>query len=106
MARKLSPNAESFVTRVESMLLKAGNEGGLARLACRMLTGEDTKVAAFIWAKLMSYKYGTPKQTLEVKGEVSHTLTSEERQQAQQTIQKLLTGSKDTIEVESKEVVN
>jgi hypothetical protein len=88
------------------MLREAGYDGGLARLACRMLTGDDPKVVAFVWAKLMSYKYGTPKQTLEVKGEVSHTLTTQERNEAQQTIQKLLTGSKDTIEVEAKEVVN
>lgn len=106
MSTRLSTQkAEYFVRRVETLLKKGGYDS-LERLVCRMLTGDDLKVAAFVWAKLMSYKYGTPKQTLEVKGEVSHTLTSEERQQAQQTIQKLLTGPKDTIEVESKEVVN
>ena len=51
MARKLSVNAEYFVKRVETMLRKGGHDG-LERLACRFLTGEDVKVAAFIWAKL------------------------------------------------------
>jgi hypothetical protein len=51
MARKLSVNAEYFVKRVETMLRKRGHDG-LERLACRFLTGEDVKVAAFIWAKL------------------------------------------------------
>jgi hypothetical protein len=47
----------------------------------------------------MSYKYGVPKQTLELKGEVEHTLSSADRLQAQQTIQKLLSGAK-VIDVE------
>lgn len=103
MARKLSPNAEFFVKRVETMLRVAGFKGGLEAQACRFLTGEDLKVAAFVWAKLMSYKYGVPKQTLEVSGTVDHSLSATDRAAAQQTIQKLLTPA--PIDVEAKEVI-
>jgi hypothetical protein len=106
MSRKLERDVQLFVHRVENQLDKAGHSGGLEALTCRFLMGKDLKVAAFVWAKLLSYKYGLPKQTVQVAGEVKHTMTAEDRKEANEAIQKLLGPGSETIEVEGKEVVN
>lgn len=106
MPRQLAPQVELFVKRVETMLRQAGLPGGLEAQACRFLVGKDLKVAAFVWAKLMSYKYGLPKQTLQVAGEIKHSMSSEDRKEANEAIQKLLGPASETLEVEGKEVVN
>lgn len=104
MARKLSPDAERFVKRVESMLKKAGYTGGLEAQACRMLTCDDLKVVAVVWKTLMGYKYGLPKESREIFGKIEHALTAEDRKSAEQAIQKLLPPAEQTIEVSGKEL--
>lgn len=93
MARKLSADARYCVSRVETLLREAGYDGGLEELVCRILTGPDIKAAAFVWATLVSYKYGMPMQTVE------HALTEADLQQVQETIQQLLTDDEEAKEV-------
>lgn len=105
--RMITDRAESFVKRVESHLRASGKVGSLELLACRLLTGKDIKTAAFVWRTLLAYKYGSPKQALEVTGEVQHTLSASDRESANKAIeklQKLLPPAEQTIEVSGKEL--
>lgn len=97
------PEAKRFVTRVERMLAKGGDRGGLEALACRLLThaakeAEETKFFAHegivkdtrsvinwaarlkaaeismqIWRVLMNYKHGMPTQPIDANITVSYT---------------------------------
>lgn len=51
-----------FVTRIEHQLKAHGGygDGRIENMACRFLTGEDFKVAAAVWLRLMEYKWGKP----------------------------------------------
>jgi hypothetical protein len=82
MARKSSLNAQFFVSRVETLLQKAGHDGGLEGVACRLLTGPDLEAAASVCIMLMSYKYGLSRQTVE------HALTEADLRQVQETVQR------------------
>lgn len=76
-SRKGIPNktsdAKRFVARVEAMLSKGGIKGGLEALACRFITGEDTKTGFGVWRTLMNYKFGMPTQAIEASLTVSYT---------------------------------
>lgn len=65
---------KSAISRIEKTLVAGGHKGGLEMLACRFLTGEDLKVAAGVWGKLMEWKWGKPSQpvTGEGGGPVAH----------------------------------
>jgi len=53
---------EAFAERVIRTLAKSDHTETLERLICRLLTGDDVKVAAALSAKVVEWKYGKPVQ--------------------------------------------
>jgi ABC-type sugar transport system substrate-binding protein len=90
MPKGIPQNAEFFVKRVETALKKAGFPGGLEAQACRFLISAPDAVAAQVWARLMAYKFGMPKQTMAVQGKVEHVFSTTDRNEAMTIVQKLL----------------
>jgi ribosomal protein S28E/S33 len=72
-SKTMTPDAKAFVARVESMLRKQGHTGGLENMACRFITGEDTKTGFGVWRTLMGYKFGLPAQTIEANVTLNYT---------------------------------
>lgn len=68
-----TPDAKRFVARVEAMLAKGGQHGGLEALACRFITGEDIKTGFGVWRTLMNYKFGMPTQPIDANVSISYT---------------------------------
>jgi hypothetical protein len=66
--RNSADELEAFAKRIEAMLRKGQDRTSIARLICRHITGEDSKVAAVLLAKWVSWRYGDPKQRHEVTG--------------------------------------
>ena len=60
-------NLESFAKRIVTRLQAGGNTDSMERLICRLLTGKDVKVAAFLANKVVEWRYGKPKETLRVE---------------------------------------
>jgi hypothetical protein len=68
-----TPEAKSFVARVEKMLAKGGINGGLEALACRFITGQDVKTGFGVWRTLMNYKFGMPTQPIDANVTLNYT---------------------------------
>lgn len=73
------PEAKAFVAGVERRLAKGGITDALENLACRFVTGEDTKVAFGVWAKLMEYKFGKATEHIEHNVKVEMTVSDADR---------------------------
>ena len=72
---------EEFAKRIEARLKQCKTSGSAERLICRLMTGEDQKVAAMLMAKWVTWRYGEPKQQHEVTGAdggpITHTISFE-----------------------------
>lgn len=65
--RNSADSLEAFAKRIETMLRKGGATDSIERLICRLMTGEDLKVAAALASKWVEWKYGKPKETLRIE---------------------------------------
>lgn len=100
-----TPEAKAFIQRMERMLAKGGQDGGLEAYGCRLLNhpglqANETKffahkgevqeertvinwaarlqaaqTASQVWRFLMAHKHGMPKESIEYSGTVSFTET-------------------------------
>jgi len=68
---------DDFAKRVEAKI-KASCGHGMENLLCRLLTGDDVKVAAALAAKWVEWRYGKPTERHEVTGAsggpIEHTI--------------------------------
>jgi hypothetical protein len=58
-------NLEQFAKRIESHIRKSGQVESMELLVCKLLTGEDVKVAAILAAKWVEWRYGKATETHE-----------------------------------------
>ena len=58
-----------FARRIEKAIVKSG-QGKMDNLVCRLLTGDDTKVAAMLAAKWVEWRYGKALEKHEHSGDV------------------------------------
>lgn len=72
---------EGFAASIERRLQAAKKTGGpfaAQRLVCRLMTSKNEKIAAYMIAKWVSWRYGNPKETHEHIGEgggpIVHTI--------------------------------
>lgn len=68
-------NLEQFAKRVESHIRKANASENMERLICRLLTGEDVKVAALMASKWVEWRFGKAKETHEHNVKVEMTVS-------------------------------
>lgn len=61
-------NLEAFAKRIAQRLKQANTAASTERLICRLMQGEDGKVAAMLLAKWVTWRYGEPKQSSEITG--------------------------------------
>lgn len=77
MAQGKAEDLQAFAKRIETKLRK-GNGEAMENLVCRLLTGADVKVAAFLANKWVEWRYGRPKETHEITGKdgapIEHTI--------------------------------
>lgn len=72
----------------------------------RLLNSPDDGVFFQAFKLAVQYKRGLPAQQIVHSGEIAHALSDADRQQAQETIKKLLAGSKVIDVEEAKDVTN
>lgn len=67
MAQGKTDNLEAFARRIITRLNKsAGNTDQMERLICRMMMGENEKVASFMANKVVEWRYGKPMQGIQL----------------------------------------
>ena len=65
MAQGKTDNLEAFAKRIASRVKSAGaNTDSMERLICRLLTGDDAKVAGHLAGKWVEWRYGKSPQPL------------------------------------------
>ncbi len=74
MTRK-AETLEMFARRIETAILKAGH-GKMDNLICRLLTGDDPKIAAVMAAKWVEWRYGKATEKHEHSGGVTVNLVN------------------------------
>lgn len=62
---------EAFAKRIATRVKAGGGTDSMERLICRLLTGEDVKVAAMLASKWTEWRYGKPKESMELSGTVN-----------------------------------
>lgn len=67
MAQGKTDNLEAWAKRIETRIRK-GIQGtdSMERLICRLLTGEDLKVAAHLATKWVEWRYGKPTEKIDL----------------------------------------
>jgi hypothetical protein len=70
--REDKDSLESFAKRIISRLKVGGATDSLERIICRHIAGENEKVSAFMAEKVVQWRYGKAKETLQVSGMIEH----------------------------------
>jgi hypothetical protein len=63
---------EQFAKRIETHIRKSGNVESMEKLICRLLTGDDPKVAAILATKWVTWRFGEPTQKHIIEGHFEH----------------------------------
>jgi hypothetical protein len=82
MAQGKTDTLEQFAKRIETRVKKSrGSDDGMEQLICRILTGADKALATKLAEKWVEWRFGKPKQSVELTGEdggpVTHTISFE-----------------------------
>ena len=77
--------AKKFVARIEERIKKRDNTHGLETIAENLLLCGDPKVCVVVWNKLVEYKYGKPKESIEHSGQVATVIWDIPRPERERT---------------------
>lgn len=66
--RNSAKSLENFAKHIEERLRRGKDKSSMELLICRLLMGEDVKVAAMLAGKWVEWRYGKAKETHEVTG--------------------------------------
>lgn len=55
---------EQFAKRIETRIRKAGQTDSMERLICRLMTGDDVKVATILAVKWVEWRFGKAPQPI------------------------------------------
>jgi hypothetical protein len=73
-AQIIRSELELFAIRVEAAIEKSSGTGAMERLMCRKLTGKDAQVSARMLEKWVEWRFGKPKERVEVTLNYSEAL--------------------------------